>query len=155
MYDVTGDSAWLDRYQKAMNERCEKTGKTRLQICEEGYPYDREQIKNIDRALLWIYVSSQGALAWLANSETDENIRTQFRSGLEANARGALAVIDAYKSFDNNDTRVFGPTHAGVRAIRTGSLRRHRPTPRGWPRGGTRRSSDSESGTRPAGCGTH
>ncbi len=108
MRDVTGDPVWLERYQTAMKERSEKTGKTRLEICAEGYPHDREQIKNIDRALLWIYVSSQGALARLAEWETDEDARAQYRAGLAVNARGALAVIDAYKTFDNGDTKVFG-----------------------------------------------
>jgi hypothetical protein len=108
MHDVTGDRVWLERYQKAMNERSEKTGKTRLEICAEGYPHDCEQIKNIDRGLLWIYVSSQGALARLAEWETDEDVRAQYRSGLAVNARGALAVIGVYQMFDNGDTKVFG-----------------------------------------------
>lgn len=108
MYDVTQDPVWLERYHRAMNERCPKTGKTRLEICAAGYPYDHDQIPNIDRALLWIYVSSQGALARLADSETDESTRSQFQAGLVINARGALAVIDAYKKFDNNDTKDFG-----------------------------------------------
>jgi len=108
MYDVTSERVWLDRYRERMKERCKKTGKSRLEICAEGYPYDHDQIKNIDRGLLWIYVSSQGALAKLADMETDEDIRRQFRAGLTINAQGALAVIDTYKSFDNDDTKVFG-----------------------------------------------
>ena len=108
MYDVTGDRVWLERYHKAATERSETSGKTRLDICAEGYPHDHEQIKNIDRGLLWIYVSSQGGLARLADWETDENARTQYRAGLAVNARGALAVIDVYKTFDNNDSKVFG-----------------------------------------------
>lgn len=108
MYDVTGDRIWLERYQKAMSERSDRTGATRLEICASGYPYDHEQIKNIDRALLWIYVGSQGALARLADWETDRDVRASFRAGLAVNARGALAVIDAYKTFDNADTKVFG-----------------------------------------------
>jgi hypothetical protein len=108
MYDVTEDPVWLDRYLERMKERCEKTGKSRLEICAAGYPYDHDQIKNIDRSQLWIYVGSQGALAKLANMETDEDIRRQYRAGLAVNARGALAVIDTYKSFDNDDTKVFG-----------------------------------------------
>ena len=111
MYDVTGEPVWLERYRERMRERSEKTGKSRLQICAEGYPYDHDQIKNIDRGLLWIYVSSQGAFARLADMETDEDIRRQFRAGLAVNASGALAVIDTYKSFDNNDTKVFGNAH--------------------------------------------
>ena len=108
MHDVTGDAAWLDRYHEAMKEQSPKTGKTRLEICAEGYPYDHDQIRNIDRALLWIYVGSQGALAQLADGETDENTRSQYRAGLAINARGALAAIGTYKLFDNNDTKVFG-----------------------------------------------
>ncbi|OQB85554.1 MAG: Beta-glucanase precursor [Planctomycetes bacterium ADurb.Bin126] len=108
MHDVTGDRVWLDRYQAAVRERSARTGKTRLEICAEGYPHDREQIKNIDRALLWIYVSSQGGLARLADWETDPAAKAQYRAGLAINARGALAVLDAYKTFDNADTKVFG-----------------------------------------------
>ncbi len=113
MYDVTSDPIWLARYQTAMNERSEMTGKTRVEICAEGYPYDREQIKNIDQNLLWIYVSSQGALSRLADSEADEATRAHYRVGLTVNARGALAVIGNYRRFDNNDTKVFG--HANWR----------------------------------------
>ncbi len=108
VYDVTGDSVWLERYRTALKERCPRTGKSRLEICAAGYPYDRDQIPNIDRAALWIYVSSQGALARLADWEEDERTEAQFREGLATNARGALAVIDVYKTFDNNDTKVFG-----------------------------------------------
>lgn len=108
MYDVTSDPIWLARYQTAMNERSEMTGKTRLEISAEGYPYDRDQIKNIEQNLLWIYVSSQGALSWLADSETDEAARDQFRAGLGANALGALTVIGNCRAFDNDDTKAFG-----------------------------------------------
>jgi len=108
MYDVTRDSVWLARYCAALSERSPKTDKTRLEICAEGYPYDRDQIKNIDQGLLWIYVSSQGALAWLARTEDDAQAREAYRIGLEINAKGARAVIGAYKQFDNADTKVFG-----------------------------------------------
>ncbi len=108
MYDVTGDQVWLKRYRTAMAERSAKTGKTRLDICAEGYPHDREQIGNIDRGQLWIYVGSQGALAKLAEWETDKDARAKYRAGLAINATGALAVIGDYKTFDNNDKKVFG-----------------------------------------------
>jgi hypothetical protein len=108
MHDVTGERVWRERYQKAMQERSDKTGKTRLAICAEGFPHDRAEIKNIDHGSLWIYVSSQGGLARLADWETDETARAQYRAGLAVNARGALAVIDTYKTFDNSDTKVFG-----------------------------------------------
>ncbi|MCL4203211.1 MAG: glycoside hydrolase family 127 protein [Pirellulaceae bacterium] len=108
MHDVTGDPVWLERYQRAKHERCEKTGKTRLEICAEGYPYDRDQIKNIDHGQLWIYVSSQGGLARLADWETDQDAQAQYRAGLAVNACGALAVIESFKTFDNSDSKVFG-----------------------------------------------
>jgi hypothetical protein len=108
MHDVTGDRVWLERYQQAKQERCGRSGKTRLEICAEGYPYDHEQIKNIDRGQLWIYVSSQGGLARLAEWETDAEARVQYRAGLVVNARGALAVIHDYQTFDNGDAQVFG-----------------------------------------------
>lgn len=108
MYDVTRDRVWLDRYQKALAERSEKSGKTRLEICSEGYPHDREEIKNIEQGQLWIYVSSQGGLARLAEMEESESVRSCYRAGLAINARGAFAVIDTFKTFDNADTKVFG-----------------------------------------------
>jgi len=108
MYDVTRDGVWLERYRSALSERSPKTGKTRLEICAGGYPYDRDQIKNIDQGLLWIYVSSQGALAWLARTEDDARTRDAYRAGLEINAKGARAMIGDYKQFDNADTKVFG-----------------------------------------------
>ena len=108
MHDLTRDPVWLERYQAALQERSPTTGKTRLEICAEGYPYDRDQIKNIDQNQLWIYVSSQGAFAWLAAAETDAAVRAQYRAGLAINARGALAVIGDYSKFDNNDSKVFG-----------------------------------------------
>ena len=108
MHEVTGDRVWLERCQEVMDERSAEAGKTRLDICAEGYPYDRGQIANIDRAQLWIYVSSQGALARLANWETDEGVQAQYRAGLAVNAQGALAVIGDFETFDNGDTKPFG-----------------------------------------------
>lgn len=108
MYDVTRDGVWLARYRKARDERSPKSGKTRLEICSEGYPHDREEIKNIDQGQLWIYVSSQGALARLAEMEEEASAKARYREGLAVNARGALAAIGAYKQFDNADAKVFG-----------------------------------------------
>lgn len=113
MYDVTRDSVWLERYRKACAGRPKNCDKTRVQICAGGYGPDREAIKGIDENLQWIYVGSQGALARLIAMETDESLRAQYRAGLAINARNALAAIEAYKGFDNNDTKVFG--HANWR----------------------------------------
>ena len=108
MYDVTHNNVWLERYRKALAERPAKSDKTRVEICAIGYAADREAIKGIDEYGLWIYVGSQGALAELAAMEADESIRAQYLAGLAVNAKNALASIEAYKEFDNNDTKVFG-----------------------------------------------
>jgi len=115
MHEVTGDRVWLDRYRKALAERPAGSGKTRAEICAEGYPFDREAIKNIDNFQLWIYVGSQGSLAKLVTMETDEPLRAQYRAGLAVNASSALAAVAAHTAFDNNDTKVFG--NADWRAV--------------------------------------
>jgi len=108
MYDVTGDGVWLERYRKAQAERPRESAKTRAEICALGYGADREAIANIDASQLWIYVGSQGALARLIDLETDSAILKRYRAGLAFNAKGALAVIGACKTFDNADTKIFG-----------------------------------------------
>ena len=115
MADVTGDRIWLECYRKALAERPAHSDKARAEICAIGYPLDREAIRNIDEYQLWIYVGSQGSLAQLAAMETDPSLRSQYRAGLAINAKHALASIESYKSFDNNDTKVFG--NADWRAV--------------------------------------
>ena len=108
MHEVTGDGVWLARYQTALAERPEKGGKTRAEICDEGFAADRRAIAHIDESQLWIYVGSQASLAKLAAREKDEAIRRHYLAGLAVNARNALAPLEGYKQFDNNDTKVFG-----------------------------------------------
>ena len=115
MYDVTRDSVWLERYRKALGERPTNCDQTRAEICAAGYGPDREVIKNIDEYQLWIYVGSQGSLAKLVAMETNESLRAQYRKGLALNVGNAFAAIGAYKTFDNNDTQVFG--NANWRAV--------------------------------------
>ena len=113
MYDVTHDNIWLERYQKALAECPNGSDNTRLELCALGYGLDREVIRGLDHGYLWIYVKCQGALAQLAVLETDKAIRARYREGLAQNAKNALEVIEKYKKFDNNDTKVFG--HANWR----------------------------------------
>ncbi len=110
MYDVTRENVWLERYRKALAEKSPADGKTRLEICAEGYLYDErtKQIPNAGSSLLWIYVSSQGGFAWLVKLEKDENIRASYIAGLKVNAEGSLAQVSKFKGFDNNDTKIFG-----------------------------------------------
>ena len=114
MHDVTRDARWLERYRQALAERPAKSSLIRAEICAVGYRHDLEVIKGINDYSMWIYVGSQGALAELATMETDSSVRTQYQTGLAANARNALPAIAVHKEFDNRDTKVFG--HANWRA---------------------------------------
>lgn len=114
-HEITGDAIWLERYHKARAERPAPAGKTRAEICAEGYPYDREAIANIDESQLWIYVGSQASLSQLIAMEKDETLRALYRTGLTVNATNALPALKGHTSFDNNDTKVFG--NANWRAV--------------------------------------
>lgn len=108
VHDITGDRIWLDRYHEALAERPEGNAKTRLEICAEGYPFDREAIKYIDQSQLWIYVGCQGSLARLIAMETDEQLQANYLAGRAVNAEHALPMIGTHTTFDNADTKVFG-----------------------------------------------
>lgn len=107
-HDITRDPVWLDRYRKALAEKPTKSDKTRAEICAEGFPHDREAIKNIDGHGLWIYVGSQAALVELIAMEPDESLRPKYRAGLAINAKNALVSMEAHAQFDNHNTEVFG-----------------------------------------------
>ena len=107
-HEITRDPVWLDRYRKAITEKPSPGSMTRAEICAEGYPHDREAIKNIDGHGLWIYVGSQASLAKLMVMEPDESLRAKYRAGLAINAKNALVSIEAHAGFDNQDTQVFG-----------------------------------------------
>ena len=108
MHAVTGEGVWLERYQKALAERPEKSEKTRAEICEEGFAADRHAIEHIDDHQLWIYVGSQASLAQLAALENDQGIRQHYLKGLVTNANNALPSLEVYRQFDNNDTKLYG-----------------------------------------------
>ncbi len=114
-HEITGDSIWLQRYHKARAERPAPAGKTRAEICAEGYPYDREAIAHIDESQLWIYVGSQHSLTQLIAMEKDATLVALYRTGLIVNATNALPAIKGHETFDNNDTKVFG--NANWRAL--------------------------------------
>lgn len=107
-HEITGDASWLERYRKALKERPDKSLQTRLEICAEGYPRDREAIKNIDKFQLWIYVGSQAALAKLAMAESESFVKEAYCEGLTVNAQNALPAVGTHVNFDNADQKVFG-----------------------------------------------
>jgi hypothetical protein len=111
MHEVTGDEVWLERYRKALSEVPEKSEKTRLELCAEGWAADSHEIKNIETSQLWIYVGCQRSLQLLAKLETDPSIRKNFLTGLTWNAQNALPALEKFHEFDNNDTQLFGHRH--------------------------------------------
>lgn len=108
LHEITGDKIWLDRYHTARAERPAPGGKTRAELCAEGYPFDREAIARIDESQLWIYVGSQYSLSYLIAMETDAALLAFYRTGLTVNATNALPSIKAHATFDNNDKKIFG-----------------------------------------------
>ena len=117
VHDLTGEQVWLERYRNALVERPEHSDKSRLEICAEGYRFDSEAIQHIDSFQLWIYVGTQASLARLVAMETDASVQTRFRAGLIANAANARPAIEASRSFDNDDAKIFG--NADWRAVYT------------------------------------
>jgi hypothetical protein len=108
MYDATHNRVWLDRFQKALDERPVESDQTRGEICAAGLDFDRNAPGISGASSLWIYVGSQGALARLAAWETDDLVRAQFRQGLASGAARSLAFCRDFQQFDNDDTKVFG-----------------------------------------------
>ncbi|MFZ4725851.1 MAG: hypothetical protein ACOYMD_10435 [Paludibacter sp.] len=108
MYDVTKEEIWLNRYKMALAEKPVHATRTRLEICAEGYLQDSVKIKGINIWNLWIYVGSQQSLASLIKMESDPSVVAGYQKGLENNVNYCLASVEGYKTFDNNDTKVFG-----------------------------------------------
>ena len=108
MYNITYEDIWLKRYQEALFEEPVGSDKTRAEICAAGYRIDTTLFRFLDKEQLWIYVKNQATLAQLADMEKDKSIKKYYLTGLAENVNNALEVIDDYKKFDNNDTKVFG-----------------------------------------------
>ncbi len=108
MHEVTGESVWIERYNKALTSKPQNSERTRLEICAEGYALDRESIKGLDTHQLWIYVGSQLSLKELVALETDKIVRARFETGLYINAQNARPSVALHAAFDNNDQKVFG-----------------------------------------------
>ncbi len=110
MYELTEDSVWMDRYQKALNEIPEKGTKTRAEICAEGISYDSKMWEG-NRTYLWIYVMKQAALVELSKLEKDAAVKNHFLTGVKRNRELALEFAKEYSSFENSDTKTFGNTN--------------------------------------------
>ncbi len=106
LYDMTGDAKWLTLYQRACEENHDKTGKTRVALCAEGYVADIHAF-TVEPHGLWIYVGAQAAVAQLAAMETNAQIRAAYLTGLSNNAVRARQFIAGYTAYNNQREKPF------------------------------------------------
>lgn len=107
IYELTGNSVWLEKYRQKLNENAGNSGKTRLEICAQGLLSDKESSLNELSNAIWIVVGSQAALRELFLMEEDEKIRSKFLDGLRANAQHVLPLMSKYRKFDHNSPLKF------------------------------------------------
>ena len=105
VWEMTGDDAWLKRYESALGKRQKATSLTMLEVCREGWVTDLAKFPMADGGGMWIYVCAQGCLARLA--EMDPANATYFRAGLERNAGRARKAMAGAAEFSNKIERPF------------------------------------------------
>ncbi len=104
-WEMTGDNAWLKRYEAALGKRQKATALTMLDVCREGWVTDLEKFPSADGAGMWIYVCAQGCLARLAEMDPDNAVF--FRAGLARNAARARKAMAGAAAFSNKIERPF------------------------------------------------
>lgn len=107
-YDLSGEEIWLTRYKKAVTEKIGPNGRTRPEICADGFKQDENWLKNITSFFAWIYVKDQYALRELVRLETNETLRAQYKAGLNRCAEDAFPGMLQYRLFSNSDEKFFG-----------------------------------------------
>ena len=107
MYDITGDSVWLDRYNKAKTDFIESAGCTRLQACGKGWRLDTKVYNAEHDGNMWIYVCTQECLSELYRLEKDDYARESYLHGLLSNAEFARPYMFLAARYDNNKGKEF------------------------------------------------
>jgi hypothetical protein len=102
---LTGNEKWKKLYDSMINEKPQHSNKTRLEILAGGISYKPPNAYNS----FWTSSMDQAALKGLFELEKNDEIRVQFKKGLDANARKAAKHIIRYKEFDNNNNLKFNP----------------------------------------------
>ena len=98
--DMTGDSAWREKYEKARREPCRPYPVAREDVCAAGCLTDRDRY-DCDGWGVWIYVAAQGCLAELHRLETNPTVKAKYRLGLDRTAeavRPTLAWADGWRN---------------------------------------------------------
>ena len=107
MYDITGNTVWLDRYNQAKNDFIESTGCTRLEACGKGWELDMKKYNPEHVGNMWIYVCTQECLSELYRLDNDATARATYFSGLVENARHARPHMSLSAKYDNNKGEKF------------------------------------------------
>lgn len=109
LHDLTGDAAWLAKYQAHLAAKPKGSEKSRREICADGVSYvaPGEPPRYPESPPIWTSASSQAALRALVEMETDSAIRADFQRGLDANAASAAPFIARYRDYDNDNTLGF------------------------------------------------
>jgi len=90
--DLTGDAAWLAKYDTARREPCKPYPVAREDVCAAGCLVDRDRY-DCDGMGVWIYVAAQGCLAELHRLETDPAVKAKYRLGLDRTADAVLPTL--------------------------------------------------------------
>ena len=102
MWDLTQSDHWRQKYYSALRQADPNTGKSRMEICANGYKFDADWLYDIDKNFLWIYVKCQAVLRILYDMEVDPQVRAAYFAGLCSNAKSALKSAGDYKLYDNS-----------------------------------------------------
>ena len=90
--DVTGDPAWLGRYEKARREPSRPAKVLREDACAAGCLIDRANYDCTGMGV-WIYVAAQGCLAELHRMEKDPETKAKYRLGLDRTAEAVRRTM--------------------------------------------------------------
>lgn len=104
-YKLTGIEKWNKLYYSKLNEKPINSNKTRLEILASGMPYKPPNAHNS----FWTSSMDQAGLKELFELEKNDEIRKQYKKGLDANAMKAAKHINLYKEFDNDNNLKFNP----------------------------------------------
>lgn len=90
--DLTGDSAWMEKYEAAKRAPCNPYPMPRVDVCAAGCLTDRDRY-DCDGMGVWIYVAAQGCLAELHRLETNPKDKAKYQLGLDRTADAVLPTL--------------------------------------------------------------
>ncbi len=104
--DMTGDPAWMAKYEKARREPCTPAPVLREDICAAGCLVDRGKY-DCDGMGVWIYLAAQGCLAELHRMETNPAVKAKYRLGLDRTADAVRPTMEWSEEWRNTREEPF------------------------------------------------